>query len=621
MAFKAPKIKAPKIEAPKIEAPKMNMGVNWGIDRTSPIKGVSDMMGQIDPTNPSSIYGRAADRAEYMVGGKKKQSTKDAEQEQIDIGKKSSEEVGGVFDKMKESDDEYLRSQTGATDTYKNTRNQNMDTYSKTDEADTGTYRTARDAANKTQIEGTDKAGNTYKTARDAATTKQLGAVSKAGDDYKGSRNAANTKQLEQDAAATKTYRDTRNPLYEKYQKQLTGLSDAASSQASDATKTYQNNIQPRLQNIMSDAETQAGSAMSLADAGDPNNKVNKSWQDLYESKAQGVNKQALQNVGVMNALGSQATANQLGNMGGALSTNAMLALQGQNMAQSGQAFARSQQQMQALREQGLDVGRQESAAQYERGQGAKDRYAGSVRDFAQGDADYQDRMADYRRETGGYQDKGFATGKELVQDDYGIDKDRSVLEGGMSRDAAAEDFSIGKDYAGLEGGLSRGAAGENFDIDKDQVGLAANLSRGAASENLSQNQVRNQKLYDFGDRRGTEDMGIASGLAGAKHGMAADDAGRRISNINQKYSIPAQVAQTQAGVGYQQQAAGPQILAGLAGAGAQMYGASQAGGGGGGTRAAAGAAPPAQAPQPQVPEGAYDDPTKRRGSAWGQYG
>ena len=362
--------------------------------------------------------------------------------------------------------------------------------------------------------------------------------------DYKGARDAANSQQLKGDSEATARYRAARNPVYEHHQAELQKFSDEAANQANNAELTYKNNIQPRLQDIMSQAQSESGGAMSLKDAGDPNNSVNKAWRGMYEGQAQGVGKQALADVGIMNSLGAQATANQLGGMGGAIGTNQLLALQGQNMGQSGQAYARAQQQMQSLREQGLETGRQESNSQYNRGQAAKDRYTGSVRDFADADASNQDRQTKYRGERGGYQDKKFGAGKDLANDDYGIDQDR--------------------------------------------VGLEAGLSKSAASENLSMGQQRNKEDYDMGDAASREDFSIDSNLSGVRHGLSGDQAGRNISNINQRASTKSGVAANQASVAQQKRLAGPQILGGLAGAGAKAYGASMAGGGGGGTAAAA---------------------------------
>jgi len=458
-------------------------------------------------------------RLEESIGGRKKSGTQQAEQRQLDNSDAAFNETSGVLGQMKSADDAYKANLEGLASNYKQTRDSNISRYTGAERSNNTTYQTAR--------------------------------------------NTSMANQLAGDKAATDRYRAARNPVYEKYQTQLQGFSDEAAKQASDATTTYKNNIQPRLQDIMSTAQSEAGGAMSLKDAGDPNNSVNRAWRDMYESQAQGVGKQALADVGVMNSLGAQATANQLGGMGGAIGTNQLLALQGQNMGQSGQAYARAQQQMQGLRDQGLEVGRQESSNQYNRGQAAKDRYAGSVRDFSDADAGYQDRQTGYRQERGGYADRGFEIGRQRTGEDYDIDQNRVGLEADLSRGAAKDDLDLGRRQSGLE--------------------------------------------FDLGDRAAQENMGLSTGLAGVSHQLGSDQSGRDIANINTRYGKQSAVDQARAGMGYAQQAGGSGLLAGLAGAGAKMYAASGDGGGGaeGGTGAAA-AAPAA---------GNYNT-----GQRWGNY-
>jgi hypothetical protein len=504
-------------------------------DQKNPLpwkKGVSDTLAEFDSTNPRGIWGTkdggGMRKMEETFGGRKKQSTKDAENRQYEAGENAYRETGGVLDTLKQADTDYYKGSAAAADTYKGSRNKTYDDY--------------------------------------------IGAENRSTSDYRGRRDDVIKKQLAGDAAATEAYQRARNPVYEKYQGQLQQYSDEAANQASDATKTYKNNIQPRLQDIMDNAQRDANSAMSLADAGNPNNSVNTAWRNMYEQQAQGVNKRALADVGVLNALGAQATANQLGAMGGPLSTQQMLALQGQNMGQSGQAFARAQQQMQALRDQGLAVGREESAAQYNRGERARDRYSGSVRDYAGADSDYQDRMGKYRSERAGYGDRGFEIGRQK--------------------------------------------AGEDYQIDQGRVGLEADLGRGAASEDYGIDQRLNQQGLDIGKQRNQEDWAIGSGLSGLQHQLAGDQAGRDISNINQRYGRQGQLAQNQAGVGYQQQIMGPQILAGLGGAGVKA--AAAAGGGGAPGGAEQGATASQLAGDYEQDEDFVGPP--RRAQSWGRY-
>lgn len=500
-----------------------------------------------DPSRAARAVGSIGATELPRVGGAIGKAAKSVSDPVSEVGVKAEETLGG---RTSQAEKDAIAKQEGYAE-----------------EAYTGTKAELDnlEGADNTYVDESTKSAQFRKDSRANANNTYTLNANNAVKDYKGARDAANSKQLKGDSEATAKYRAARNPVYEKYQGQLQKFSDEAANQANNAEVTYKNNIQPRLQDIMSTAQSEAGGAMSLKDAGDPNNSVNKAWRGMYENQAQGVGKQALADVGIMNSLGAQATANQLGGMGGAIGTNQLLALQGQNMGQSGQAYARAQQQMQGLREQGLEAGRQESNSQYNRGQGAKDRYAGSVADFAHADASNQDRQTKYRGEREGYAGKGFGLSKEVVNDDYGIDKDR--------------------------------------------VGLEAGLSKSAASEDLSMGQTRNKEDYEMGDAASREDFSIDSNLSGVRHGLKGDQAGRRISNINQRASTKSGVAANQASVAQQKRLAGPQILGGLAGAGGKALGASA--GGGGGTAAAALAADAGEdgADMPDV-EGAS---TKRR--------
>lgn len=130
--------------------------------------------------------------------------------------------------------------------------------------------------------------------------------------------------------------------------------------------------------------------AMTLQQAGDPNNQVQTAYRDLYNTEGktqQGMFEQAGRNemkqgqadAGVLSGLGAQAFANQLGSSGGPLTGGQMAGIAGMNMTQAGGAAMRAQGRMQALnqqgieqnaalRGQGLETGRQESGQQYERG-------------------------------------------------------------------------------------------------------------------------------------------------------------------------------------------------------------------------------------------------------------
>lgn len=211
---------------------------------------------------------------------------------------------------------------------------------------------------------------------------------------------------------------------------------------ATDAQQTYKGTTQPRQRDIMDTAQRDASQAMTLGQAGDPNNAVQQSYRNLYNKEAQGVGARGRADAGVMAALGSQATAQQLG---GLPMTGAQLqAAQGMNLAQSGQAYANAQQRMDKLREQGIDTGITESSNQYERGRQAKSRYGDTVRD-------YEDAGRRNRNEQQDIGAERFNVGTGVAKENLGFGTGLSELQHGARTDAAMrEQQRIQDEYGGL---------------------------------------------------------------------------------------------------------------------------------------------------------------------------
>lgn len=180
------------------------------------------------------------------------------------------------------------------------------------------------------------------------------------------------------------------------YYDQIKGQADSymqdAATQGADARKVYTGTIQPRLQGIMEDAQRESNSAMTLQQAGDPNNAVQTAYRNQYNQEGANAMKQGQADAGVLAGLGAQATAQQIGGAG-PMTGGQMAAMQGANMSQAGQAAFNAQKRMNDLRQQGMDVGREESGKQYDRGQSAKDRYRGSVADYAGASSDEYNRQ------------------------------------------------------------------------------------------------------------------------------------------------------------------------------------------------------------------------------------
>lgn len=209
-------------------------------------------------------------------------------------------------------------------------------------------------------------------------------------------------------------------------------LAKEAAEQGTNAKLQYTNTIQPKLKGIMEESGREAANAMSLKDAGNVNNSIHKSVRDLYDKQGQQTRQRGLADFGVLSALGAQATAGQLGG-GGPMTAGAMGQLGAANQRQASEAVQRAQGRVYDLEQQGLDRGFSESAAQYDRGQGAKDRYTGSLKDMTAAEGDYLGKQQGLRDERGGYNEQRF--GAQQAQLDRGLDVDQQYA--GLDRDLA----------------------------------------------------------------------------------------------------------------------------------------------------------------------------------------
>ncbi len=148
-----------------------------------------------------------------------------------------------------------------------------------------------------------------------------------------------------------------------------------------NSNATYSNAILPNLKNLMEQSKNDASHAMTLQQYMDPNNAVAKSTRDLYETEAQGENKQNLANTGIMQAMGAQSFSNSLAGAG-PMTGGQLQALMAGNQAQSGNQYMRSQQRVQDLRDTGLNMGFQQSQNAYNAGIGAQQRFGANTTNY-----------------------------------------------------------------------------------------------------------------------------------------------------------------------------------------------------------------------------------------------
>jgi hypothetical protein len=207
-------------------------------------------------------------------------------------------------------------------------------------------------------------------------------------------------------------------------------LSNEATAQSKDAKATYTNTIQPEYKNAMSLAKTNAEQAMTLDEAGDPNNPIMKSIRELYDQQGKAAQKQGLQDYGVLSALGAQAAQGQFG-AAGPMTSGQMGQIYAQNQGQAGDAYARAQQRMYDLQQQGLDKGFDQSNYLYEQGQLAQDRYGQSIGNMQAGENAFYDQQGKFRDELGGYAGDTLGVKAGLNADKFNIGNMQSEIKKG----------------------------------------------------------------------------------------------------------------------------------------------------------------------------------------------
>ncbi len=275
-----------------------------------------------------------------------------------------------------------------------------------------------------------------------------------------------------------------------RYNGQLQGLSDQASKQAGDASALYNNTILPTQKSILDDATKQAGYAMSLKDAGDPNNAVQTAYRDLYNKQGQQVRQQGQQDFGVLSALGAQAAGQQFG-ASGPMTAGMQGQIYAQNQQQAGNAYAAAQQRMYGLQQQGIDTGIAQSNQVYQYGQQAKDRQSGAVGNLENSNSNYVNQQAGFRGEQGGYAGEQFGVNSGYNSDEFNMN------QGGAD---------IAKNNAYAQGGRELGMLNSYYG--GTQQDIANNLAATGAN-----NAAKGQLIGSA--------VGAASGYAGARAGAA----------------------------------------------------------------------------------------------------
>jgi len=153
-----------------------------------------------------------------------------------------------------------------------------------------------------------------------------------------------------------------------QFQKTMQG-SIASSEQARDSYTDSWLGTDGR-QGTKAQMEANADSAMTIEERDDPNNKVAMAYRESYEKDAQAARQQGQQDYGVLSALGAQAAQGQFG-MSGPMTAGSMGQIYAQNQNQAGEAYAKAQQRMYDLQQQGRKEGEEQTDLSYKYGQAA----------------------------------------------------------------------------------------------------------------------------------------------------------------------------------------------------------------------------------------------------------
>lgn len=280
-------------------------------------------------------------------------------------------------------------------------------------------------------------------------------------DQYYKQQGTLNTKLNSADALYAKNFGDQSQDylkqggyLVNQYTGEINKLKDETQNQAKDAKSTYTNTILPELKNVMGMAKTNAEGAMTLKEASDPNNPVMKAIRELYNQQGESARKQGQQDFGVLSALGAQAAQGQFG--GASPMTAGMMGqIYAQNQGQAGDAYARAQQRMYDLQQQGLDKSFDQSNYLYEQGQQAQDRYGNSIKDIDQAEANYLGKSGMLNDQIAGYAGDIFGTNAAYNADKFNIGQmGNDIAKGNTYASTGRESGLLGQKY-----GFQQGAA------------------------------------------------------------------------------------------------------------------------------------------------------------------
>jgi len=263
--------------------------------------------------------------------------------------------------------------------------------------------------------------------------------------------DTADADYLSKFETGSKTYLDAAKGQVGDYKTKVNELDAQAKDQSTKHSSTYTNDILPGYKAAMEAAKNNASGALTLAQSQDPNNPLAQEIRDLYNRLGEDKRQQGLRDFGVLSAMGAQAAQGKFG-ASGPMTAGAMGQIYAQNQNQAQGAYARAQNRMYDLEQQGITAGREDVKHWYEKGQQAQERYSGTIKDFQGGEDKFYGQQGDFRDEIGGYAGDILGVDSALNTDIYnmgmtgaGINKQNTYAKTGR------EESMINQNYGGQQ--------------------------------------------------------------------------------------------------------------------------------------------------------------------------
>lgn len=303
----------------------------------------------------------------------------------------------------------------------------------------------------------------------------------------------------------SKKYIDSAKDIVSGYKTKIEDLGNQAQGQAKDARETYTNTILPEQKNAMGMAKANAEQAMTLEQASDPNNPIMKAVRDLYDQQAKAARLQGQQDYGVLSGLGAQAAQGQLGAAGNPMTAGQMGQIYAANQSQAGDAYARAQQRMYDLQQQGLDRGFDQSNLMYQFGQDAQGRFSDTLKDIQNSESKHHQDQGLFREELGNYAGDIFGVDSAFNTDAYniglgipGIDKANAYAGAGREQGATNQKYGVAQQGVTNEAASKQAKDASNAQMTASAMAALATVMASDKKEKKKIGNISDSEIDEF---------------------------------------------------------------------------------------------------------------------------